>query len=72
MKRREFITVLGTAAAAWPLVTHGQRPKVSRIGWVTTAPSRTSIHFSKHSAPDLPPKGTGVLFTSVLAAMCMK
>ena len=44
MKRREFITLLGSLAAAWPFAAHSQHPSIPVVGFLNTRAPGQDAH----------------------------
>ena len=57
MRRREFITLLGASAAAWPVAAHAQQ-RLPVVGYLDTASASTTAHLGRRSAKALAPPAT--------------
>ena len=65
MRRREFITLLGGAAAAWPLAVSAQQAeRVYKIGYLQIASREQQLHLLKAFEDGLQSSVTALVTTS--------
>jgi putative tryptophan/tyrosine transport system substrate-binding protein len=68
MQRREFITLLGGAAASWPLTARAQKPALPMIGWLhganpdAYAPMVTAFRKSLNQSGNFETQNVGIEF----------
>ena len=45
MRRREFITIVGSGVAAWPLAAYAQQPAMPVVGFIREGSAETNARY---------------------------